>query len=159
MNTEDRVLKYIVSYWNQFVILNGKLSKELPVEDFSILNNQNQNLEISLLSLFDKFKSRLEFVKQIQQSTVAIDVPKGTFEEQVFRTFLGKTSARITAKEQEALVKSYTKLLQLLNDSATKNCTAFKEGFVKDASVLKKQIEGNIFIGISHHTQSSKMRK
>ena len=59
----------------------------------------------------------------------------------MFRTFLGKTSARITAKEQEALVKSYTKLLQLLNDSATKNCTAFKEGFVKEASVLKKQIE------------------
>ena len=71
MNTEDQVLKYIVSYWNQFVILNGKLSKELPVEDLSIHNNQNQNLEISLLTLFDKFKSRLEFEKQIQQSTVA----------------------------------------------------------------------------------------
>ena len=45
-----------------------------------------------------------------------IDVPKGT---EVFQTFLGKTSARITAREQEALVKNYSKLLQLVNDSAT----------------------------------------
>ena len=50
-----------------------------------------------------------------------IDVPK---ETEVFRAFLGKTSARITAREQTALVKSYTKLLQLVNDSATKYCTA-----------------------------------
>ena len=67
-----------------------------------------------------------------------IDVPKGT---EVFQTFLGKTSARITAREQETLVKNYSKLLQLVNDSATKHCTAIKERFVKDSSVLKKQIE------------------
>ena len=42
-----------------------------------------------------------------------IDVPKGT---EVFQTFLGKTSARITAREQEALVKNYSKLFQLVND-------------------------------------------
>ena len=67
-----------------------------------------------------------------------IDVPKGT---EVFQTFLGKTSARITAREQEALMKNYSKLLQLVNDSATKYCTAIQERFVKDSSVLKKPIE------------------
>ena len=54
---------------------------------------------------------------------------------------MGKTTARITTKEQETLVKNYTKLLQLVNESAARYCSNIKEGFVKDSSALTKQIE------------------
>ena len=138
MNTEDQVLKDIVSYWNQLVIVNSKLCEKLSEEELSALKNQKQNLEITLLSLFDKLKSRLEIIKQIQPTSVAIDITKGT---EVFRTFVGKTTARITTNEQETLVKNYTKLLQLVNESAARYCSNIKEGFVKDSSALTKQIE------------------
>jgi hypothetical protein len=91
-----------------------------------------------LLNLLDKFKNQLEFTKQIQPSTVAIDIAKGV---EGLRTFLAKSLARITPKEVEALAKNYTKLLQLVNDSAEKYCKEINEGPAKEANALKKQVE------------------
>jgi Zinc knuckle len=138
LNAEDQVLKNIVSYWNQLVILNNRLSEAAPVAEQATLKQKKQDYEIILLKLFDKFTSRLEFAKQVQASAEVINVARGVRE---LRTFLTKSTVRITAKEQEAFVDNYTKVLQLANDAAAKYCAAISEGLQNDSDVLKNHLK------------------
>jgi hypothetical protein len=102
-NTENQLLKEIVSYWNQLVILNDKLSERLTTKDLSAIQSQKQNHEFVLLDLLDQFRSRLEFVQQVQPDTVAIDVAKGV---EALRIFLTKTTIQIIVKEVETFLKA-----------------------------------------------------